>query len=173
MAANVQANFVPNIWAARFLSRLMEALVWGRLVNRNYEGDIAAAGDTVKVPVPATSITVHDYAIDTDIADADLGNGSTVDLNIDQMKYTNFYLDDVDRAQSTPDVMDEAMRWAAYQMALQIDTSIRTEVNNTAFNADRRTEALNTDLLPRPHQMRSPSFAPPSTAAACGLPLGT
>ena len=148
MSASVQSSFVPQVWAARFLSRLMEALVWGRLVNRNYEGEIQSMGDTVKVPVPTTAITVKDYSADTDIDDAEIAAGSSVDLDIDKQKYTHFYLDDVDRAQSRPDVMDEAMRWAAYQMALEIDEDIRTEVNNTGFDASRRTAAVTETISP-------------------------
>ena len=147
MAANVQSNFVPNVWAARFVSRLMEALTWGTLVNRNYEGAIQAAGDTVKVPVPATSITVRDYSIDTDIADAELADGSTVDMSVDKQKYYHFYVDDIDRAQSQPNIMDDAMRWAAYQMALQVDNDIRSEVNE-AWNIGRRVAAITDALSP-------------------------
>lgn len=44
MAATVQSNFVPEIWSARFTSRLDDELVWGSVANRSYEGDIAAAG---------------------------------------------------------------------------------------------------------------------------------
>ena len=56
------AAFIPQIWAARFTSRLEEELVFGSRVNREYEGDIAGAGNTVKIPTPTTSITVRDYA---------------------------------------------------------------------------------------------------------------
>lgn len=143
MAANVQSNFVPNVWAARFIERLMEALVWGRTVNMNYEGAIAAAGDKVKVPVPTSAITVKDYAQDTDIDDYQLADGNTVDLDIDKQRYVHFGVDDIDRAQSRPDVMDEMVRWAAYQMGLDVDQAIREEVSDTAFDAGRRTEAVN------------------------------
>lgn len=147
MAASIQSNFVPNVWSARFTSRLMENLVWGDIVNRNYQGAISSAGDTVKVPTPATSITVRDYSIDTDIADAELASGSTVDMNIDKQKYFHFYVDDIDRAQSMPNIMDDAMQWAAYQMALTIDADIRAEVGE-AFDATRRTEAVNKATSP-------------------------
>ena len=145
MAATVQSNFVPTIWASRFVTRLMEALVWGQLVNRNYEGTIAMAGDTVKIPVPSTAITVRDYVADNDIAAAELASGTSVDLSIDKQKYTHLFVDSIDRAQSAPDVMDDAMRWSAYAMALQIDQDIRAEVGN-AFTAGRRVEDVDQAL---------------------------
>lgn len=147
MAANVVTNFVPNVWSARFLSRLRERLTWDSVVNRNYQGDIAQAGDTVKVPVPASSVTVRDYVRDTDIADPELADGSTVDLNIDKMKYANIAVDDVDAAQSRPRVMDDLMAESAYQMALTVDNDIQAEVNE-AWHIDRRVAALTDALSP-------------------------
>ncbi len=43
-------------------------------------------------------------------------------LTISQSKYYNFEVDDVDQAQAHPEVMGEAMAWAAYQLANTMDT---------------------------------------------------
>ena len=131
------AAFIPEIWAARFTSRLNEALVWGSLPNRNYEGDISAFGDTVKVPTPSTTITVRDYTVGTDIAAAETTSGTTTDLSIDKQKYFHFKVDDVDRVQERPNIMDDAMGVAAQEMAEQVDSDVRAEYN-TAFAATRR-----------------------------------
>ena len=98
MAATIQSNFVPEIWSARFLSRLDDSLVWGSVANSLYEGEIAQAGDTVKIPTPTTTVTVSDYTIDTDIASPTLTSGTTQDLTIDQQKYFHFYVDDIDQS---------------------------------------------------------------------------
>jgi hypothetical protein len=55
-------NFIPEIWSAQLLSSLKKTLVFAgpTTVNRNYEGEIANAGDTVRI----TSIsrpTIADY----------------------------------------------------------------------------------------------------------------
>ena len=39
------ANIIPEIWSARSQMRLDKELIWGGLVDRNYEGEIAQAGD--------------------------------------------------------------------------------------------------------------------------------
>lgn len=129
MAATVQSNFVPEIWSARFTSRLDDELVWGSVANRNYEGDIAGAGDTVHIPTPTTTITVRDYTIDTNIAAAELASGTDQELNIDQQKYFHFYVDDIDRAQARPNIMDDAMGRAARMMAENVDAYISGRVN--------------------------------------------
>ena len=43
------ANFIPTIWEARLLAHLDKELVYGNLANRDYEGDIKAAGNVVKI----------------------------------------------------------------------------------------------------------------------------
>jgi hypothetical protein len=44
-------NFIPTIWAARLLYNLNNAHVYTQagVINRDYEGEISAAGDTVKI----------------------------------------------------------------------------------------------------------------------------
>ena len=139
MAATIQSNFVPEIWSARFLSRLDDSLVWGRTTNSLYEGEISAAGDTVKIPTPTTTVTVSDYTIDTDIADPTLTSGTTQDLDIDQQKYYHFYVDDIDRAQAKPAIMDDAMGRAARAMAETVDTKIKDLIHATYNSARQAT----------------------------------
>ena len=131
------AAFIPEIWSARFEERLRERLVWGSRVNRNHEGEIAQAGDTVKIPTPSTSITIRDYTVGSDISAAETTSGTTLDLEIDKQKYYHFLVDDVDRAQERPNIMDDAMGEASYQMAVQVDADIRAEFN-TAYSSTRR-----------------------------------
>ena len=139
------SNFIPNVWAARFLSRLDDELVHGRVVNSLYEGDIAQAGDTVKIPTPTTTVSVADYTVDTDIAAASTTSGTTQDLEIDQQKYYHFYVDDIDAAQSRPNIMDDAMGRAARAMALNVDTYLAGLIHG-AYDASRR--AANIATLP-------------------------
>ena len=132
------ADFIPTIWNARFLSKLRDALVWGAVMNSNYEGDIASAGDTVKIPSSTTSITVRDYTESTDIADPEEANGTTQDFVVDKQKYFHFYVDDIHRVQARPDLMDDAMREAAFQMANTVDNDFKDTITaNTNFDAGR------------------------------------
>ena len=128
--------FVPAIWAARFTDKLRNKLVFGSLANRNYQGDIAGVGNTVKIPTGNTSITVRDYTVNTDIADAELADGETQDLVIDKQKYFHFYVDDVNKMQSRPSLMDEVMDEAAYRASIQVDADI-----GAVFNAAVSTTA--------------------------------
>ena len=131
------AAFIPEIWSARFLSRLFERLVYGNLTNRNYQGAISSVGNKVKIPTPSTTITVRDYAVGSDIATAETTTGSTIELDINKQKYFHYLVDDIDQVQESPDQMDDAMRVASFEMSKQVDTDIRTEMN-TAFATTRR-----------------------------------
>lgn len=105
-------RFIPEIWSALLMQSLKTAHVYGSLCNRNYEGEIQAAGDTVRI----TSIsrpTVRDYERNTDITYEELSDAQRT-LPIDQEKYWAFTLDDVDKAQARGVVTPEAMAEAAY-----------------------------------------------------------
>src|SRR5579875_46457 len=113
-------NFIPQLWADTLLVALRKNLVYGNLFNTDYEGEINRMGDTVRINAIG-DITIYNYTKDTDLnAPQALTDAQTM-LVITQAKYYNFEVDDVDQAQAHPEVMSEAMAWAAYRMALTMD----------------------------------------------------
>lgn len=111
-------NFIPEIWSARLLENLHKSLIFGQegVVNRDYEGEIRAFGDTVRIN-SIGPISVGNYIKNTDIPAPDVLDGEQEVLAIDQAKYFNFLIDDIDKAQQNPKVMDNAMAEAAYALA--------------------------------------------------------
>lgn len=118
-------NFIPAVWSARMLLNLHKAHVYANplVINRDYEGDISAFGDTVKINAIG-AITVRDYTRDTDIVAPDTLDSAQTNLTIDQAKYFNFAVDDLDKAQAQPKVMEGAMYEAGYAVADASDTFI-------------------------------------------------
>ncbi len=108
-------NFIPTIWSARLLAHLDKKHVYAALVNRDYEGEIRNYGDTVKIN-QIGDITVKDYEKGKDIDEPEDPSGDQTILTIDQAKYFNFSIDDVDKAQVNPKLMDAAMQRSAYKM---------------------------------------------------------
>lgn len=108
-------NFIPAVWSARLLQNLHTAHVFGQVVNRDYEGEITGYGDQVKIN-NVGAVTVGDYTKNTNIGDPETLTDAQRILLIDQSKYFNFQVDDIDKAQQNPKVMDEAMREAAYAL---------------------------------------------------------
>jgi N4-gp56 family major capsid protein len=113
-------RFRPEIWSASLLVALEKALVYGSLANRDYEGEISAAGDTVRI----TSIsdpTINTYtANSTSVTPEELTDAQRT-LVVDQAKYFSFFVDDIDARQAKGDVMPTAMERAAYKLADVID----------------------------------------------------
>lgn len=118
-------NFIPEVWANELLTSFERALVYGSpaVVNRDYEGDITAGGDTVRINSIGDP-TIGDYTKNTDIAAVETLTDAQAVLLINQQKYFNFQVDDIDKRQGNPRVMAEAMRRAAFGLRSAVDTYI-------------------------------------------------
>ena len=144
-------NFKPTVWAAELFQELDKAHVLVSLCNREYEGEIKGYGDTVKINAVG-DVTVGNYAPNvTSITPEQLTAAQTV-LEIDQSKYFSFYIDDIDKAQTKPKVMGEAMRKAAHALADKADQLIAgfyTQSGSTALflNSTAITVATTLDVL--------------------------
>lgn len=115
-------RFRPEIWSALLLTSLKKAHIYASLCNRDYEGEIQAAGDTVRV----TSIsrpTVNSYSRNTDITYEELTDAQRT-LVVDQEKYWAFSVDDVDKAQARADVMGPAMQESGYAVNDTVDAYV-------------------------------------------------
>ena len=113
-------SFIPEVWNARLLNALRADLVYTNLFNRNYEGDIRQAGDTVHINT-ITDISIKDYTRNTDIDNPEQLTTADQTLVVDQAKYYNFYLNDVDKAQALPGLIDAAMASASHGLAEAVD----------------------------------------------------
>lgn len=110
-------NFIPTVWSAKLLKHLAKSLVYGQagVVNRDYEGEIRQAGDSVKIN-SIGDVTVKSYTKNSDIDAPETLVDSSQMLNITESKYFNFAVDDVDKAQSNISVMEESMKRAGYKL---------------------------------------------------------
>lgn len=141
-------EFIPTVWAARLLVALEKALVYGQanVCNRDYEGEIRASGNTVKI-ASIGDVSVDDYTKDTDISDPEILTDDDQSLLIDQSKYFNFYVDSVDRAQQNVNVLDEAMRRSAWSLREKADTFLAGEMAD-AVDAGNKIGSTATPKVP-------------------------
>lgn len=141
-------TFIPTVWAARLLSALEKSLVYGQSIvcNRDYEGEIREAGNTVKV-ASIGDVTIDDYTKDTDIADPQILTDSEQLLEIDQQKYFNFFVDSVDRAQQNVNTLDEAMRLAGYKLNDAADSYI-AGIMDAAVPTGNKIGSITTPIVP-------------------------
>lgn len=109
-------SFVPEVWSAALLENLKKSLVFGGLCNRDYEGEIANAGDTVRI----TSIsrpTIQNYTPNVTAITPDELFTAQRTLVVDQVKYGAFKVDDVDARQAAGDLIGPATRETSYALA--------------------------------------------------------
>lgn len=107
-------NFIPTIWSAALLKTKEKSMVYAGLANRNYEGTIKQGGDRVKISQLGT-INVNTYS--TASLTIQALDSAALYLDVDQLKYFAFRVDDVDAVQSVVDFMGEATRKASYKLA--------------------------------------------------------
>ena len=113
-------NSIPKIWSARMMEHLNNSLVYCKLLNRNYEGEIKNFGDTVKI-FSLNNLTVKQYTRNTDIDDPEQLATNEQVLTIDQSDSFNFAIDDIDKFQSRLELVDKAAANASYQLANKAD----------------------------------------------------
>ena len=145
-----------NVVASKgFLANLNIRHVHADVMNRDYQGDVKHMAALKISSIGRT--TVKDYtrnagaggtAASPTIAGIDrpeVLQGSSLFLNVDQQKYFNFEVEDIDQWQNNLALMDKAMREAAYAMANTIDlfcnTTLQTGVAGTTDGTGNRLTA--------------------------------
>lgn len=132
-------HFQPEVWAARILSVLAKSLVYAGApcVNRDYEGEITAYGDTVHVTTVGDP-TISAYVKDTDLAAVETLTDAELLMYIDQAYSFNFQVDDIDTAQvrNAGNLMSEAADRAAFGLRDKADQYVSALMASSALPAN-------------------------------------
>lgn len=97
--ANNLDNFVPEIWSRNVVANIDQVNVaMAAIANNNYEGEIAAFGDTVQVRTFG-NVTVQNYQRGQTLSPEDLAPTKET-LTVDQAKAFVFDVDDLDKVQN-------------------------------------------------------------------------
>ncbi len=116
-------NFIPTVWSENLYTELDRRYIAVKHCNREFEGDIRGRGSSVKI-CGVGEINISNYTKDTDLSTPQTLSDNMRELVIDQAKCFNFQIDDIDRAQTTPKLMNAAMRVAASALAGEADKYI-------------------------------------------------
>lgn len=114
-------NFIPEIWSDRIWEQLETSLVYGgpSVVNRDYEGDIKEAGNTVHI-TSFSDPTIRSYTVETNIT-VDAITDADRALVVDQSDYFAFDVDDVNVRQALKGWVDNRIRRSGYLLAKDAD----------------------------------------------------
>ena len=117
------SNFIPTIWSENLYTQLDKQYIAVANCNREFEGDIRDKGSVVKI-CGVGNINISSYTKNTDMSSAQQLSDTVRELNIDQARYFNFQIDDIDRAQASPKLMSAAMKNAASALANDADNYV-------------------------------------------------
>lgn len=130
-------TFVPEIWSKKLLSSLKKALVYAApgVVNRDYEGEINDAGDTVTInSISRPTIGTYVRGV-TSIVPEQL-TAAQRKLVVDQAKYFAFEVDDVDVRQAAGNMIPEAMNESAYGLRDVADQYVESIMRSGVVSAN-------------------------------------
>ncbi len=113
-------NFIPTVWSETLYEELQKNYVGVKLCSRDYEGDIKHQGDRVKIN-GLGPVTVFNYTKNSDMPAPEVLSDNTRTLIIDQAKGFNFCIDSIDDVQSSPKLIQAAMKKAADALSDEAD----------------------------------------------------
>lgn len=136
--------FIPKVWSETLYRELEKEYIGVKNCSRDFEGDIKSIGDTVKI-IGINPISVFDYEKNTDMTAPEELSDSERSLVIDRAKGFNFLIDDIDKAQSTPKLMQEAMSIAASALSDEADKYIYSLYSSVSAENTVKATSLKSD----------------------------
>ena len=115
---------IPKIWSARIIEGFQRSNVWIN-ASQDVSGELADGGNELSLTSITSSVTVGDYARNTDINDPEILTDDDDVLAIDQQKYFNIAIDDVDRVQAKPELLSHFTLMAGREVAKVADDFMR------------------------------------------------
>jgi hypothetical protein len=127
---------VPEIWSARYYDVLLASLPFNALISRDYEGEIANLGDTVKIS------TFPEFSAATELAEGAKGDADAVtvtqqSLVINQRTYKDFIITNKAQLQSLP-AMDKLRELAIYAIQKRIQAVIIAAISPSSAAPDHQ-----------------------------------
>ena len=121
-------NFLQTVFSAKILANIRHRSVWADLGMRDYEQE-AKDAKTVKIyGITSAKPAVKDYSRNTDIAGPEILADQSFNLNLDQEKYFNFAVDDLDELQSKPNLIGAGRSVAFDNVLLEKEQFIADEI---------------------------------------------
>ena len=126
-------NFIPSVWEETINRELERVCVFAEDCNRQYEGLVANKGDSVHIlGVGKPTIKTIDRAnASGEIDEAEEIEDTSVILNINQIRYFNYKVGDIDKAQAVGGLMDALSAETSEGLANEMDKFIANMVTDS------------------------------------------
>jgi len=134
VSSNTNSFWLPEVFSKKIQVAFRKSAVAEAICNTDYMGEISQFGDTVNI-IKEPTITVADYTRGTGtLASTQLTDEELV-LQIDQAKYFQFKVDDLEKRFSHVNWQTVASDNAAYQLKDAFDVNVLTAIRNGATAA--------------------------------------
>ena len=119
-------NFIPSVWAETINRELERACVFVEDCNRQYEGLVSKKGDSIHIlgVGKPTIKSIERENASGEIDEAEEINDTSVILNINQIRYFNYKVGDIDKAQAVGGLMDALSQETSEGLANEMDKYI-------------------------------------------------
>ena len=123
-------NFIPTVWSETINRELERMHVFVADTNRQYEGEVKAKGDSVRilgVGKPTIKTQVGKKIVLTgaeDVAD------SSITLNINHVAYFDYKVDDIDKRQAVGGLMEALSKETSEGLADEMDRFVANMSND-------------------------------------------
>lgn len=141
-------NFIPTVWAETINRELEKAHVFVTDTNRQYEGDVKAKGDSVRIlGVGKPTITTQLGKKITLGAAEDVADQS-ITLPINHVAYFNYKVDDIDKRQSVGGLMEALSKETSEGLADEMDKFVANlALDKSAVVADATAVTITKDNI--------------------------
>lgn len=126
------ANFIPTVWAEGIQRDLERACVFVEDCNREYEGSVKERGESVKIlgVGKPTIYTLDKTGRNNEINAPEEVEDTSVIMYINQVRYFNYMVGDIDRAQAVGNIMDALSKETTEGLANAQDKYVAELVND-------------------------------------------
>lgn len=148
--ANNNLAYRPEIWAAEAVSILYEEMLYGGVVHRDFENEIARFGEVVHTRKPAEFVGKRKQN-DLDNLETQDATTAGIDVTLNQRVYVSFVLGDGDRSLSFQNLVDIYLAEAIQAQTRVIDQAVGAQayqfLHNVAGGLETLTKSNSHDYL--------------------------
>ena len=164
-------NFIPTVWNESIDRELDRLCVFAEDCNRQYEGKVKEKGESVKIlgVGKPTIRSIAKAARNNDIEGPEEIEDTSVIMQINQIRYFNYMVGDIDKAQMSPSgIMDALATETSEELASSMDSYIASKVADSnvkklTTTPTRVTEENVLDILDDALQLLYENDVKPST----------
>ena len=127
-------NFIPSVWEESINRELERVCVFAEDCNRQYEGLVSKKGDSVHI-LGVGKPTIKSLERDSASGEIDAAEeieDTSVIMNINQIRYFNYKVGDIDKAQAVGGLMDALSAETSEGLANEIDKFIANMATDTS-----------------------------------------